>query len=166
MLSRDEIEERRQRDVRKHIAEFGISIQLISGSPSFIYTVGMTILGAPELICFGLSPESVAGAMNEFYEQIRLGVRKKDVSREDDMWDLPFYLDPVESSKLEGLATATFAYFEGSGLTPTFRQLVWPDPRGFYPFEAQFDEARRARQPYFGTRKRRDADHDMSHRLN
>lgn len=166
MRSRVEIEERRQRDVRQHIAEYGISVQFISGNPSFIYTVGMTIIGAPELICFGLSPESVFGAINMFYEEIRLGKRKKDFSREDDIWAQPFYFDPVEPSKLAEIATATFAYFEGSGLTPAFKQIVYPDPRGFYPFEAQFDEARRARQPYFGTRKRRDADHDMSLSLN
>jgi hypothetical protein len=166
VLSPEEISQKRQRLVRQHIAESGISIQFISGSPSFIYTVGMTIIGAPELICFGLSPESVVDAFNTFYEQIRLGTRKKDFSREDDIWALPFYVDPVETSKMDEFATATFEYFEGSGMTPTFKQLVWPDPRGFYPFEAQFDEARRARQPYFGTRKRRDADHDMSHGLN
>jgi hypothetical protein len=158
--------ERRFLHIQNQVAEFGLSIQVISGSPSFIYTVGMTILGAPELICFGLSPESLGGPLNEIYEKIRLGTRKKEVSREDDIWHVPFYFDPVEPSKLEDYATATFAFFEGSGMTPTFRQIVWPDPRGFYPFEAQFDEARRARQPYFGTRKRRDADHDMSMSLN
>lgn len=158
--------ERRALHIQSQVAEFGISIQFISGSPSFIYTVGMTLLGAPELICFGLSPESVHGPINMIYEQIRLGKRKKEIGREDDIWPASFYFDPVEPSKLEDFATATFDFFEGSGMTPTFRQIVWPDPRGFYPFEAQFDPNRKERQPYFGTRKRRDADHDMSHSLN
>lgn len=158
--------------IHRHIAEYGISIQAIHPRPgdenqhSFIYTVGMARLGAPELICFGLGPKHVMPYFNTIFDEIRRKVRRPGMSRDDDTWTFVTYFDDVETSKVAQYATATFEFYEGTGITPTFKQMVFPDKRGFYPWEAQCSDDIKALQPYLGTRKRRDADHDQSLALN
>lgn len=156
----------------KHaIEEMGICFHSIhpcvgETGPSFLYTVGMTQLGAPELICFGIPDKYIYPVVMHMYQEIKEGKRKKVVGRDDDLWNFPTYFDEPDAIKIQDYATATFEYCEAMGLTPRFRQLVWPDKRGFYPFEAQFDPEMKKAQPYLGSRKRRDADHEPSLGLN
>lgn len=115
-----------------HIAEYGISIHAIhpcvgETGPSFVYTVGMAAIGAPELICFGIPPQQVMPYLNMIFVEIREGKRKPGLKRDDDFWNFVTYFDEVDPKVMEDYATATFEYYEDKDVTPTFRQMVWPD---------------------------------------
>jgi hypothetical protein len=156
---------------RNHIAisninQFGIHLQgecpKTENDVGYIYTVGMTRLGLPELICFGLPHRTMAPYLNKIYHDLVTGAISKLPKRDDDFWTFSTYFDEVEPAMLRRHAEIVFALFANSKVKPTFRQVVWPDRNGAYPFETRCLPEIKARQPYFGTRKRRDADHDQS----
>jgi hypothetical protein len=157
--SPEEIARRVQATVSHNVEQFGLHVQYVFGSedgtPSFIYTVGMTNLGAPELIVFGLSPEMVHGALNQIYMEISLQARPKDEKKISDQWSVTMLLEEVERTVATEYTTFTEMYFKGSGKQPTYKQLVWPDEHGKYPHQHGFSKKLRAAQPYIGKREPR-----------
>lgn len=164
--------DQQQATILQHISEYGISLSVngpCAHNPDqkpYIYTVGMTGIGAPELICFGLAPRIVGPYLNTIFQQISQKTRRPDLRRDDDFWTFVTYFDDVETAVAREYATDSFDFYREFCQVPKFKQMVYPDQRGFYPFEAQCSEEIKAIQPYLGTRKRRDADHDPSFSLN
>lgn len=64
------------RRVTETIRHYGCFLQAVEGDadgPPFCYTVGLFGIGHPELIVFGLDPESAGHTLNWFFERIRRG---------------------------------------------------------------------------------------------
>jgi len=156
--------------VIQNIDEFGIHLQgecpKNDGDPGYIYTVGMTKHGLPELICFGLPHRLMVPYLNKTYHDLVTGAINKKLKRDDDYWTFSTYFDEVDPILMRPFAPLVFDLFDNFKTKPTFKQVVWPCKKGFYPFENQCSEEIKSRQPYFGSRKRRDADHDPSYALN
>lgn len=129
------------------------------GDHGYIYTVGMTKYGLPELICFGLPHNRMAGYFNYMFQEMYEGRISKDIKRDDDFWTFSTYLDDVETFVLRRHAELVFDVFKSPHI-PKFKQVVWPDNKGYYPWEKQCSAEIKARQPYFGTRTKRDKDHN------
>ena len=117
--------------------------------PSFVYTVGLTVLGHPELIIFGL-PHNVAGVLlNEMGDQIRKTGRRYVAGEL-----LPDLLDGDYVARLikvddttEHLTLANRIY--GHGTVIEALQVVWPDKERRYPWDEGF--ALPLLQPLLGT---------------
>lgn len=153
-----------------NIEEYGLHIQAVGPSEEapngFVYTVGMTKHGFPELICFGLHPQTIYPFMNKVYSELKNGERNKALKRDDDSFNFGTYFDKVDPELLEDYATLVFELFGNGQNKPTFRQVVFPDKFGFYPYEVQCDTKFKTLQPYFGTRRRRDPDQESALGLN
>ncbi|WP_390897517.1 DUF4262 domain-containing protein [Pseudomonas taiwanensis] len=66
-------------------------------TPSFIYTIGMTDIGAPELLMFSLPPQAVFEAISHLYQEMRMGHRPKDADRITDLWSVSMILESVNN---------------------------------------------------------------------
>lgn len=153
-----------------NIDTYGIHVQAVGPSADapngFVYTVGMTKHGLPELICFGLPIQVIHPYMNRVFTELKNGQRNRALNRDDESFNFAAYFDKVEPEKLRDHATMVFRLFSDWGNNPTFRQIIFPDRNGFYPYEPQCSAEFKKVQPYFGTRRRRDPDHESSFGLN
>jgi hypothetical protein len=153
--SPDNTASRIQQMIADNIEKFGLHVQYVfatEDTPSFIYTIGMTDIGAPELLMFSLPPEAVHGCINELYQEMRMGHRPKDASRITDLWSVPMILESVDSQDAAEYTVQADEYYRGKGLKPVYKQMVWPDAHGKYPHQHGFDPKLRASQPYLGKR--------------
>jgi hypothetical protein len=123
----------------QHVEEHGWSVQGVlaeDGQPGWAYSVGLWHTARlPELCIFGL-PFSVQGhAINAVGRQARDGARLDDRSPIEGVLDPgPLMLRPVHPSWLGTSMFASAIRFYGQPLR--FRQLVWPDSEGRFPWEA------------------------------
>lgn len=153
--SDSEIARRIRAMITTNIARDGLHIQHVFGSensPPFSYTIGMTNIGAPELIVFGLPPEVVHGAIMEYFNQLRMCHRPKDGRMIKDLWDVTMLLETVEKDEAAPYTVQADAYFEDNGKKPTYKQMLWPDQGGKYPHQYGYNRDYRAIQPYIANR--------------
>jgi hypothetical protein len=144
--------------ITSNIASHGLHIQHVMGSeesPPFTYTIGMTNIGAPELIVFGLPPEVVHGAIMEYFNQLRMCHRPKDGATIQGIWDVTMLLETVESDEAAAYTVQANAFFEDKGKTPAYKQMLWPDENGKYPHQRGFNLDYRPSQPYIAKRRPR-----------
>lgn len=144
--------------VRRNIEQHGFMIQAVLGSddrPPWTYTIGFLELGHPEVIVFGLDPESATGAFHRLYREILDG-RRRPVGPEHDQHladgDDGIRLLPVPSSTwtdTDHLNVAS-AYYGSLGWEPEQLQavqLVWAAPGGHLPWDDACPERFRRIQP-------------------
>lgn len=151
--SPEEITRRFQAAIDQSIKQRGIHIQPILASddgPSYVYTVGMTLIGAPELIVFGLPPQAAASMVLTLFNEMRMGNRPKDQKEIIDLARVPLRLEDVSRAAIDDYTGQGDDYLTSHGHMPKYRQLMWPDEQGVFPNEKGFDERYRASQPYIG----------------
>mgnify|MGYP003467356498 CR=1 FL=1 len=163
--SDSEIARRIRAMITSNIASAGLHIQHVMGSeesPPFSYTIGMTNIGAPELIVFGLPPQAVHGAIMEYFNELRMCHRPKDGHRIQDLWSVTMLLESVENNEAAVYTVQADAYFEDKGKKPTYKQMLWPDQNGKYPHQRGFNPDYKPSQPYIAKRRPRlDDDHSV-----
>ncbi|AYG47773.1 DUF4262 domain-containing protein (plasmid) [Pseudomonas sp. Leaf58] len=144
-----------QEAITQNIEKYGLHVQYVFASedtPSFIYTIGMTDIGAPELLVFSLPPQDLYEAISQLYHEMRMGQRPKDSDRITDLWSVPMILESVDREDAAQYTLQAEAYYRGKGVKPVYKQMVWPDTHGKYPHQYGFDKTLRASQPYLGKR--------------
>lgn len=123
-----------------HIAEAGVTVQHISGDdtrPSYTHTIGLTAVGAPELLVTGLEPEHAGPLLNALGHEIAWHGARPALGRyRFEAFDgLPaFWFLPLRRVR-QCLWTAVDLY----GPRVTGRQLVRPDPGGRFPWDDGYD---------------------------
>lgn len=141
------------RKVRENIRRTGFHITWVGGTPQyppFAYTAGLeTTFCHPELIIFGIGCETSGQLLTSAVELIRRGVQFQtgDV-----------YPGIAENYKMafrpvpEGISRNELpvSYRAQPGISPRFLQMVWPDPRGRYPWDKDFDKTYLGMQPMLG----------------
>lgn len=153
--SDDEIARRIKAMITQNISSQGLHIQHVAeseSSPEFSYTIGMTNIGAPELIVFGLPPGAIHGALREYFNQLRMCHRPKDGRMIQDLWAVTMLLETVENDEAAPYTAQADIYFEDERKKPTYKQMLWPDQNGKYPHQYGFDQAYRAIQRYIANR--------------
>ena len=156
--SPQEIARRIQATIHQNVEQHGLHIQYVfadENTPSFIYTIGMTNLGAPELIMFGLPPEAVHDAINQFFQEISLQARPKDEKSISDLWSVTMLLEEVDACVASEYTIQCEQYFQGTGKRPKYKQMVWPDEAGKYPNQKGFNKKFEDVQPFIGRRQPR-----------
>ena len=141
--------------IREHIDAHGFAVQAVFADakkhiPGFAYTIGVyETYGHPELIIFGLPPESAHTILNEVVqkyiqadERLKTGMRYMDVLAQN----LPcLFIDCApEKAKQYALFVQDFS------VDAPIMQLVWPDPAAAFPWESDFDSRYRDAQPILG----------------
>ena len=145
------------------IEQFGFQVTTVvdpdGGNPPFSYSVGFTqSLGQGEVIVVGLAPESGNWVIHDFYEKVREeGIRFADGLRISEILsEAELVCRAVPQAKITRDYLNSAIWFHrrqfGSELAQVF-QLVWPDPRGNYPWDEDCDQDVIAMQtPLYETR--------------
>jgi len=132
------------------IEKFGWSVMHIRpehGIPGWSFTIGVyDTVGKPEIITVGLKDTVAHSVLNDAAKRLQKGTDFPDRHREADLLsnvDCEFRtLDPRWISPAMGWAK----WFYGSDHFPVM-QCVYPDLKGTFPWEADFDKSWRPRQP-------------------
>lgn len=132
--------------VEEKIATYGWMIQAVGASrkePAFHYTVGLTRMGLPEVITFGLPIDIGQQLLNDVAVKMQAEQVAGDPpitagSRRDDIivgFDVVF-IDVLDTTKHLTVANTLCS----NGLTPVRAlQMVWPDRAGRFPWDAGFE---------------------------
>lgn len=149
-----------QETISSHVKQYGLAIQCVfptaeDEGPFFMYTIGMTNIGAAEVIVFGLSPDIMMGAINELYIDIKEGRVDRNAEILNDMLSVPILSHTVDKKSASEYGVQAFEYYKRFGMTPTFRQLVWPDANGVYPHQEGCSKGIKQVQPYIGNKSKR-----------
>ncbi len=134
------------------VRQFGwhmIGIAEDAEGPDFVYSVGLHhTLGQPEIIIFGLSPDTGMRIINNIGEAMRKGTRFADACASDEL---------IEGYSCVFRAFARDQYREYLGYALWFYegadfpvlQCVWPDREHRYPWHGDFCADLRKQQPLF-----------------
>lgn len=137
-------------NVESSVQRRGQHIQYVLGDedlPPWAYTIGMTdTLGHPELVVFGVDPESSMGILNDIYERLRNG-RRFDIGRytHELVGDLSVRFLPVpttfwESSSLFAMWINYYGSLDPRRYpVPDALQLVWADSKGRFPWDRGYE---------------------------
>lgn len=118
-----------------------------TGSPLFVYTVGMTKFKLPEVITFGVSHELVAPAINTYFRELARGL-DPGPRVVTDWFSHPMHIVEASPSLVRPYAAQAYSYAEHKGWSlPRFVQWVWPDHKGRFPWEIGFDSKVATVQP-------------------
>ena len=119
--------------------------------PGYAYTIGLPeAFGFPEVIVFGLTPVAASGLLGLVVDlcaggtELPIGVEV--VGLYDGEQRAAFA--PVDIDEWGGLFETGRAWRRGAAFEVV--QLLWPDRRGFLPYEAGFDRRVRMAQPVIG----------------
>jgi Domain of unknown function (DUF4262) len=130
------------------VGRFGWSALWVAGSFDFAYTVGVYhTFGQPELVMFGLQGEDMPSWLNAAVE---LG-RDKGWPEPDQPFDgvldgFDTQVRDVHPSWYRALFGTALSFYRGVGVP--FRQLIWPDRHGHWPWDDEATPSSRARQAF------------------
>jgi Domain of unknown function (DUF4262) len=142
----------------RYIADFdskilseGYVLQYVWGDapePSWAYTVGRMRAGFPELLVVGLDPSSAQGLIDHVsanWADIAAGVQAPGWG---DVRLLPIPRSVMASTDY---LLGAESYAARAGLrAPTAQQIIWSDPAGFFPWDAECDPRLRRMQVIVG----------------
>jgi hypothetical protein len=117
----------------------------------YTYTIGLPAhVSFPEVVVFGMKPVNARGLIGLVCDQLRAGVEMpigvELVGLLDN--DLRCRFAPVDLTDWGALFSTAAAWYRGELFEVV--QLVYPDPNGFLPYEAGFDQRRVVSQPVIG----------------
>jgi hypothetical protein len=145
------IEDETPDNIRDVIDEYGWWVGLIQEdgeAPGFAYTIGLyEKFGHPEIIIFGLAPDSMHGILNHCGDMIRDGKRfpvGESVSGVLDSYDVRFRAVTAKASYAEYLGYGCRHY--GDRVFPVL-QLLWPDKQHRFPGDDGAADFLAKRQP-------------------
>jgi hypothetical protein len=142
----DEHERKFVANVREH-GWFRTGVFAEEGLPGFSYTTGFWVSAQmPEIIIFSIKDAIAHDVLWDLFRDCQSGVKHPVSVRTDQLFaNLPAYLFPVARKHYrEHLGWSRWFY--GGDEFPCLH-LVWPDPKGVFPWEPGFDERFRSDQP-------------------
>jgi hypothetical protein len=136
--------------IEKNIKDFGCHLVLIEADnymPGFVYSIGLfERFNHPEIICFGLDINVMAGIINEACDQIK--ERTSFISKvkyPDFLQDYDIQFIDVDESYYNNYLGYGGWYY-GNFDFPAM-QLVWPDKHHNFPWHDDFNEHWKFKQP-------------------
>ena len=125
-------------EVRAQIDEYGWAVITHDGEPTIAYTVGLHAKGHPEIVVVGLPPDMACDLLGECGADVENGCRFEPGTRTADLLDdYEVRFGAIAAPTLaEVCLGAVLHYGEGAF---TAIQLIWPDPAGCFPGEAEVD---------------------------
>ena len=115
---------------------------------SFAYSIGLPITfpGAPEVLIIGLDPDSSQQIINSLVALMKAGKRYADRDVEHGLIQgLPLAFRTVAKRHYDDYMRRALEYHGGSNWP--LLQMIWPDTKGTFPWQAGFEERFRAKQP-------------------
>lgn len=135
----------------RNIAESGWHCTAVgggeNGDPPFAYTVGLThTYNQPEFIIFGLPPSVAHGILGILAQAAKNGTMPPlDELCDQLVEDYSCALIPVPREQYKGRVSATLWYYAEKPFS--LIQVVWPDAKGLFPWDENFDPTLKPYQP-------------------
>ncbi len=136
-------------EIENHIEKYGCHVVMVIGDhlPGFAYSIGLyERFGHPEIICFGMDLNMMAGLINDACVWIREG------NKVDPYFSYPDYLEsadvkfiPIEKIYYNDYFAFGINYYQGNNFPAL--QMVWPDKKNKFPWEEGFYEPWKFQQP-------------------
>lgn len=130
--------------IKKH----GFAVQTVfagedhSIEPFYAYTMGLSAKGLPELLVVGLPLAIAQNFLQTIAERMRAGVlRAEDGFIITDVASMPLYLKAVDLSTAGEFALGARQLASEHGYPLSFIQVVFPDAKGIFPWQAGCDPA-------------------------
>lgn len=142
--------------IEAKIAKHGwaaVSIFSEEETPPFSYSVGLSRLGLPEILVFGLPPDTAGSLINDVGRKMReeggavaLDTPYEEVSN-----------FAVVFRRMPQVSNAKYMRVTWASCGPGFDavQMYWPDEAGVFPWEEGFDERFRDHQLMLGIAEER-----------
>lgn len=138
--------------IQSNIDEFGCEIIEVEGNgyfPSYVYTIGLyQEFNHPEIVCFGLSCETMIDMLN----QLKDTIEEANICYEVDKmyYNILPKEYPITFLKVNHLYYSEYFdvavdFYEKSGYS--FYQLIWPDNSKLFPWQKHFDLNIKYNQP-------------------
>lgn len=107
----------------------------------FAYTTGLTLLGLPELICFGRTPEHIGTILHVLAEHVM------EHGAFEDNWideglkfsNLSLQIKTLKPFQARPFVDPAIEYLESRGKWPIYQQVVIPDRQNRLPHDKDFD---------------------------
>lgn len=137
-----------------HIEKHGLSVIVIEADaylPGFAYSIGLwKKFGHPEIIAFGLPPETLHAIINDVAALVKQGGKMEAGKDYPDIFaNSParfLQVDPRNMTDYFGYALDYYGTYENTHDFPAL-QLVWPDRNQRFPWEDGFEEGFTHHQP-------------------
>lgn len=146
--NKDALEQVRSEIRRKLQAHGWTAITILDRANPYTYSLGFTQKGLPELVVFGIDPETVRSVLGEIFREVQAGRPYRKGLYQAEGFPMPFHLLPVPDDKARVLLRIAHSMFPGFQAL----QLVVPDERGCFPWDQGCDPAYIAAQPIQGQR--------------
>lgn len=132
------------------IEKYGLSVIILDAAeylPSFAYSIGLwQKFKHPEIICFGLTPKTLGGLINDVAELVKSGQTiqiNRDYGDFFENGDVQFI--PVDKRNLEDYFGTAIDIYNTRDFPAL--QFVWTDRNNKFPWEEGFEEEFIYRQP-------------------
>ncbi len=137
--------------ILKDIEEYRVHIAFVESdgyNPRFGYSIGLfKEFNHPELIIIGLDSESTGAIINSVKEEIEKGTKFiEGVNYADFLVELPVQFIQVKKEHYPDYMGYAGWYNDNSIDFPTL-QIVWSDRKGIFPWEAEFNDNFKFKQP-------------------
>ena len=139
--------------VKADIELTGLSVISVFGdkdNPPFAYSVGLFKTYAhPEIIVFGIEVKTAHAVINDIALMIKAGQRFLDGFVTDKLlqnFNCTFVTVPKQN--YGSYTNVAKDYYQGFGFP--LLQLIWPDPKGLFPWQEGYGEIFKKAQPVLG----------------
>jgi len=144
----DETDWKVVRDVIEHKCHL-VAIPTDEHGPGYVFSIGLYLhFQHPEFLLIGLDYQVAGTAINDMSALIQQGrrFRHRDIVNEIFENVSVMLVDVHPKFYREFLGTALW-FYRSVGYEFPVLQIVWPDKRGRFPWDSDFDERARERQP-------------------
>lgn len=116
-----------------------LEVQPDKSGPVFYYTVGLTALGLPELVLFGLDPQTGQKALESIAVMLAEGLRPNDGTLlHNILRNVPVSLREIPDMKTQIHMRYASEFFP-DGIRGM--QVIWPDIAGNFPWQQDYDSS-------------------------
>jgi hypothetical protein len=125
--------------IASDIAKCGFSTVMVpSLEGAFAYTIGFTELGHPEIFVSGLGPMAHQ-LFWDMYRAVKEGTRYEAGEINTTLATLPTAFRTLRPEAADEFCCQALYFYEDTGKTPAFLQLILPDKKGLLPWQAGYD---------------------------
>lgn len=126
---------------RVGVAVIGVGEDRVLGIPAFFYSIGLTALGKPEVILFGLPTKFGMQTINRYFFEVRDGKITSEPQVLNEWFNLPVHVIKVDDEPAHVFGNQAYQFYqrENPALEPEFVQLVFTDRNGVAPWEDGFE---------------------------
>ena len=133
-----------------NIEKYGVSVIILEATnylPSFAYSIGLwRKFKHPEIICFGLTTNTLHGLINDAADLVKNGQTIKTNRNYDDFFENGFVqFIPVDKRNLSDYFGTAIDIYDTDNFPAL--QFVWTDRNNKFPWEKDFQEEFTYRQP-------------------